>query len=312
MKSDNANAVTGGQDPAPTVYAGGTFTYHLKATNSGNDAAANATITDALPAGLTSVSATDGGTATGNTVSWNLGTLAAGASKQVAVTVKVDAGVAPGAVFANTAVISSPTHDPNGGNNTNTENTQVAEPGSISGIAFKPVVGNLRDGRMPDSVFGGMTVELLDADGAVVATTTTATNGTYSFDPVAPGTYKVKFGAPADRGAGGGAAGPPGPVRASCPSLNPHPRKSPQGSWRTRGPPARDSAPRYTRWCSAAISVKSRRAVSKSSVTRSSSRWMRSSAASLCRPRRPMSIAWTRASMAPVVTACSCWSTSIR
>ncbi|WP_167853560.1 SdrD B-like domain-containing protein [Roseovarius aestuariivivens] len=43
----------------------------------------------------------------------------------------------------------------------------------------------------------GVTVELKDANGAVIATTTTANGGAYRFDNLTPGTYSVAFVAPA-------------------------------------------------------------------------------------------------------------------
>ena len=39
----------------------------------------------------------------------------------------------------------------------------------------------------------GQTVQLLNAAGTVIATTTTGTNGAYSFAGVTPGTYAVQF-----------------------------------------------------------------------------------------------------------------------
>ncbi|MBY0256933.1 SdrD B-like domain-containing protein [Methylobacterium sp.] len=74
-----------------------------------------------------------------------------------------------------------------------TRDAGLLELGSISGRVFKPVVGNLCDGRMPDSVFGGVTVNLLDANGNVVKSTVTAEDGTYKLGGVVPGTYTVQF-----------------------------------------------------------------------------------------------------------------------
>ncbi len=45
---------------------------------------------------------------------------------------------------------------------------------------------------------GGVTIELLDSGGSVVGTTTTAADGSYLFEAVVPGTYTVRFNAPAD------------------------------------------------------------------------------------------------------------------
>ena len=62
---------------------------------------------------------------------------------------------------------------------------------SINGTIYRD--GD-RDGRKGDTEgrYSGVTVQLLDASGNVVATTTTDTNGTYSFSKLPDGTYSVK------------------------------------------------------------------------------------------------------------------------
>ncbi|MGO4938389.1 SdrD B-like domain-containing protein, partial [Fundicoccus sp. Sow4_H7] len=51
-----------------------------------------------------------------------------------------------------------------------------------------------KDGVQNDSeVLPGVTVELLDGEGIVVATTTTDETGYYLFDELTAGNYKVKF-----------------------------------------------------------------------------------------------------------------------
>ncbi|NKC29403.1 SdrD B-like domain-containing protein [Falsiroseomonas selenitidurans] len=52
----------------------------------------------------------------------------------------------------------------------------------------------VQDGGEPGA--RGVTVRLLDAGGAVIATTVTALNGSYLFDDLLPGTYSVQFTAP--------------------------------------------------------------------------------------------------------------------
>lgn len=74
--------------PGTVVAAGGrTITYSITVTNTGDAPAAGTMIEDAVPAGSSFVSATDGGAAQGSTVVWNLGTLAPKASKKVSMTV---------------------------------------------------------------------------------------------------------------------------------------------------------------------------------------------------------------------------------
>ncbi len=67
-------------------------TFKITVKNTG-DAPANATVVeDAVPAGATFVSATDGGTLQAGKIVWNVGTLAAGASRELGVTMNVSAG----------------------------------------------------------------------------------------------------------------------------------------------------------------------------------------------------------------------------
>ena len=127
IKSDNPTSITAGQDADPTLYSGSTFTYTIRAANAGNDAAANVVVTDTLPAGVTFLSATGGGTLSGNTVTWNTGTLAAGASTTYTVTVQVD-DATPAGTLSNTASITSTTRDPNAANNSNSESTVTLGP----------------------------------------------------------------------------------------------------------------------------------------------------------------------------------------
>ncbi len=91
-----------------TASPGQALTYTLSYTNSGNADATQAVLTDALPARTTFVSASDGGTFANGSVRWNLGTLAAGASGTVTLTVKLDAVFPAGqTTITNSAVLES-------------------------------------------------------------------------------------------------------------------------------------------------------------------------------------------------------------
>lgn len=62
---------------------------------------------------------------------------------------------------------------------------------SIAGNVFLDQNNNgVRNGA--DSVIAGVTIELLDAGGTVIATTVTDVSGNYLFDGLAPGTYSVR------------------------------------------------------------------------------------------------------------------------
>lgn len=71
------------------VFVGRPATFEITVSNRGDAPAANTVIEDPVPTGATFVSATDGGRVVGNTVQWNLGSLAAGASRTVSVTMNV-------------------------------------------------------------------------------------------------------------------------------------------------------------------------------------------------------------------------------
>jgi uncharacterized repeat protein (TIGR01451 family) len=94
-----------------TLVAGTNVTYTLDVTNAGPSNAANAVVTDTLPAGLTVVSATSstGWTCT-TAVSCSYPSLPVGNST-ITIIAKVDPSFA-GASVANTATIASPTTDP--------------------------------------------------------------------------------------------------------------------------------------------------------------------------------------------------------
>ena len=73
-----------------SVTVGGSITYTITATNTGDADATDVKITDTLPTGVTYVSSSDGGSLTNGTVTWEIGTLASNASKSVTVTVTAD------------------------------------------------------------------------------------------------------------------------------------------------------------------------------------------------------------------------------
>ena len=111
-----------------TVTAGGNITYTLDADNNGPSSAANVSVVDTLPAGVTfvSVSASNGGWTCNNAANtsvtctranWN-----AGASTTFTIVI-----TAPNnsAALTNTAVVASTTSDPTPGNNSDTANTTV-------------------------------------------------------------------------------------------------------------------------------------------------------------------------------------------
>ena len=98
-----------------SVHVGDNVTYTIVATNQGPDPAAQAKVTNALPASLSFVSSsTSVGTCSGTKkVTCSLGTLASAASATVTLVARVDQA----GPIADTAKVSSTTADPNATNN---------------------------------------------------------------------------------------------------------------------------------------------------------------------------------------------------
>ncbi len=89
------------------VDAGEELLYTLNYQNTGSTQATNVVLEDHLPGETVFKSASGGGTETGGVVKWNLGTLAAGQSGSVTVTVVVNSHLLNGTVLHNTAAINS-------------------------------------------------------------------------------------------------------------------------------------------------------------------------------------------------------------
>ncbi len=113
-------------DSADPVLEGTSFTYTLDITNNGPSDATGVTVTDPLPAGVTfdSASASQGSCSeAGGTVTCSLGDMAAGASAQVQIQVTVNWNE-PGPLM-NTATVTGDQDDPNGGNDSDDEQTDT-------------------------------------------------------------------------------------------------------------------------------------------------------------------------------------------
>jgi uncharacterized repeat protein (TIGR01451 family) len=111
-------------DAVDPVIEGDDVSYTVTVVNGGPDAAENVVMTDNLPGGVTLVSATPSQgtcTAAGGVVTCDLGDLANGASAEVTIVV----GTSSYGVLTNEAGATSDTADPNGGNNSDVEQTTV-------------------------------------------------------------------------------------------------------------------------------------------------------------------------------------------
>lgn len=133
---DLAVVLTDSPDP---VQLGGTLTYQVAVHNYGDLPATNVTVTDALPAGVTLVSATPSqGSCTGtSTITCALGGLASGGSASIAIAVTAPAS--PG-TLTNTATVAGTETEANLANNTSTATTVVGNPVVyvVSGIDTEP------------------------------------------------------------------------------------------------------------------------------------------------------------------------------
>ena len=109
-------------DSSDPVGTGSLLTYTLTATNQGPSNATGVVIQDTLPGGVTLFSSSPSCSLDGP-LFCNLGNLNAGQSKQVTVTVTVDAP--PGTTLTNTASVSGAQDDPVAGNNSAVELTEV-------------------------------------------------------------------------------------------------------------------------------------------------------------------------------------------
>src|SRR5206468_1609714 len=92
--------------PDPAVAGTDNITYTLSYSNAGNADGTGVVISDALPAGTTFVSTTGGGTLAAGVVTWNMGTVASGASGSVQLVVSINTPAA-GVVTWNIGAVSA-------------------------------------------------------------------------------------------------------------------------------------------------------------------------------------------------------------
>ncbi|MBK9510096.1 MAG: carboxypeptidase regulatory-like domain-containing protein, partial [Cytophagaceae bacterium] len=206
-------------DKYPKV--GSTVTFTVKVTNEGPDVATNVLVEDKLPNGYSNpVNISNSGSASGNTVSWNVPSIAPNASVELKVTVTVGQP-AQGISFVNLAEIKDvdqydPDSNPGNGADTNNngkvgsednddskdladeddgDHAYVIPTASLGDLVFEDKNGNgIQDPTEPG--VSGVTVKLTgtDRDGLPVSlTATTDINGKYLFEDLVPGNYVVEF-----------------------------------------------------------------------------------------------------------------------
>jgi uncharacterized repeat protein (TIGR01451 family) len=137
-------------DPAATVAAGDEITYALAVTNDGDSTATGVVVTDDLPNGVSFVSASQGCSEAGGTVTCAIGDLAAGETADVEITVSVDAETC-GAIENVAEVSASNEGDGAAGNNgsnevTNTVDCDEPSPPDLQVTKTSDAGGGLQEG----------------------------------------------------------------------------------------------------------------------------------------------------------------------
>ena len=192
---------------ASNLKPGDQVTYRIDAGNIGQGKAPDLKVKEAFPAGTTFVSAETHKCASGYTTglpqeckgtdeagtfdgtTWAIGDMLAGEYASLFVTVTLNADT-DGKTLTNTAAfVNPPEYDLVPGNNSSSASITVKH--RLSGKVYYDAndSSSFDNGEDP---FKDITVELLGADGSVVATTKTDADGNYSFTGLDAGTYTVK------------------------------------------------------------------------------------------------------------------------
>ena len=118
-----------------TAAVGDVITYALVYTNKGPISASSVVLTDFLPSQMTPVTNTLGtGTLTGNTITWNLGSLASCKGGRITFQAQVNASATVGQYVTNLARIYTPTAESNTNNNTAKAITLIVGPTCTSPV----------------------------------------------------------------------------------------------------------------------------------------------------------------------------------
>ena len=194
---------------ASSLSPGDEVTFRVDAANTGQGLSANTKVLEKLPDGVTFVKsesfmcptgyvsgtpdACEAGAAAGtydvNSGVWTIGDLTAGSHASLYVTVRLNDGTDGKTITNNVEFKDLPPYDVN--LNNNKASTTITVKHRLAGKVYfdKNDSSSYTAG---EEGFNGVTVNLVDAAGAVVATTTTDADGNYSFAKLGAGTYTVK------------------------------------------------------------------------------------------------------------------------
>jgi uncharacterized repeat protein (TIGR01451 family) len=167
--ADLSIAKSAAPDPVQT---GQTITYTLTAHNAGPDTDPGVTVTDPLPGNVTYVSSstTQGSCSESlGTVTCNVGAVPPGAINDVVITITVTAGSAGTAT--NTASVAGQASDPNSGNNSDTETTQISP--ATQTVPFKVIEMSINKSKPKKGGFPVAFLSVKNPDGSVAFDATT-------------------------------------------------------------------------------------------------------------------------------------------
>ena len=188
------------QSADATPAEGDSVTFLITVTNNGSAQATNVSLTDSLPAGITATGdAVSQGSYVPGTGLWSVGTLANGANATLTLTGTVDSGQGGNTItnITTAAIADQPDPTTTGDDLTEAVVVDATLPATLTGFVW---LDSDHDGNRNETTNGrgGWTVEFCQGDingvFTVLATTTTASDGSYSFTGIPPGSnYGVIF-----------------------------------------------------------------------------------------------------------------------
>ncbi|MFA4836280.1 MAG: Ig-like domain-containing protein [Dehalococcoidia bacterium] len=141
-----------------TKDAGDAMGYTLNYRNIGDAVAHGVVLTDTLPANVTFLGASGGGTHNAGTVTWNLGDLASLGTGSVTVEVRVNAGTATGTILVNNANITTTDTDVQPANNSAQDSTRVTNTPLPPDVGIGGGVNNPGSTSTPNVYWGTPTI----------------------------------------------------------------------------------------------------------------------------------------------------------